>query len=162
MESKGGKRFTINYDTKLTTVEKVQLNNQALVMIETTDPGFRMGDAYHTIEELYDHRRALTIGLWHALDFMYRNLPLGVGMIHPKVFKSKNHHPESDPMFPGYFVVFCTIAELNGRWTCYHYSLKHWDEFRVREAPHSPLYPLDFEPADEFFSNVLNFDKKVL
>lgn len=160
MENKDGKRFTITYDTKLTTVEKVQLNDQALVMIETTDPGFRMGDAYHTIEDLYDHRLALTKGLWHALDHIYKTGALDRRMMHPKVFKSRRHHPESDPMFPGYFIVFMTIAECNGAWTCYHYKEKHWDEFRVREAPHSPFYPLDYESPLELIGRVLNFDER--
>lgn len=122
--------------------------------------GESVSDGYHTMHELYQHRMALNIALWHALDRLYTVTGLDDKTpIHPRVFKSKNHHPTGEPMFEGYFIVFCTIAELNGAWCSYHYQLKHWDEFRVPETAHSPLFPMNHEDAIEFFGRLMNFDR---
>ena len=109
-----------------------------------TQPGEKMdvwakdvSDGYHTMHELYQHRMALNIALFHALDALYRHAGFRVHV--PKVYKSKNHHPTSDPMFPGYFIVFWVAG--GGAWTSYHYDLKHWDKFMIREAEHAPPFP---------------------
>lgn len=126
----------------------------------TFEGDIEVSDGYHTMHELYQHRMALNIALFHAIDHIYRHSPLGSSWMHPKVFKSKKHHPEGEPMFEGYFIVFVTVAELNGAWTSYHYKLKHWDEFKIREAPYSPLYPLNHEDAREMFGKLIKFDDR--
>lgn len=79
-----------------------------------------VGDKYHTIHELYQHRMALTVALtkiientsdWHELE----------------AFKSRHHHPESGPMFEGYFIVW--IQKGGKMLISYHYDLKHWQDF---------------------------------
>ena len=109
-----------------------------------------MGDQYHTIKELYQHRMALNLALFHALDELYGRA--GISIFVPKVYKSKNHHPDSSPMFEGYFIVFCIGKD--GEWTSYHYDLKHWDEFKIREAEYPPPYPVGHEDSIEFFSKL--------
>lgn len=109
-----------------------------------------VSDGYHTMHELYKHRMALNIALFHTLRALYEHN----GMHHfvPKVYKAKNHHPESDPMFEGYFIVFC--VGMDGGWTSYHYKLEHWDEFKIREARFSPKYPNNHVDAITFFKNL--------
>lgn len=85
------------------------------------------GDQYHTMHELYQHRMALTIALFHAwhASRLYTNY---------KVSKSKMHHDGT--MFEGgYFVV---VAETSKGQISYHYKLKHWDEFKIPEVERAP------------------------
>jgi hypothetical protein len=87
-------------------------------------PG-QLTDGYHTMEELYDHRRALTAALAaERADISWR---------------SKAHHPDGDPMFEGgYFIV--GIDTPAGTIT-YHYKLSHWDDFAaVPELEHAPKW----------------------
>lgn len=93
-------------------------------VLETIDAD-TVSDGYHTFGELYDHRRALTVALtnsWPELSW-----------------KSKEHHPEDNPMFEGgYFIVGMTLP--NGQ-ISYHYKLHHWDDFsNVMEVPHAPKW----------------------
>lgn len=83
-----------------------------------------VSDGYHTFGELYDHRRALTAALTKALpDWSW---------------KSRNHHPEGDPMFEGgYFIVGIDFPV--GTIT-YHYKLSHWDDFSCKEIDHAPKW----------------------
>lgn len=112
--------------------------------------GLQVSDGYHTMDELYDHRRALNIALFNTLNELYGRS--GMYMFVPKVFKAKNHHPDCDSMFEGYFVVFAVGRD--GQWTSYHYELKYWDHFKIRETEHSLNYPINHEDAIEFFSNL--------
>lgn len=86
--------------------------------------GKEISDGYHTFGELYDHRRALTAALTKALlDYSWR---------------SKQHHPEGDPMFEGYFIVG---IDLGPHQITYHYKLKYWDDFDgVMELAHAPRW----------------------
>jgi hypothetical protein len=80
-------------------------------------------DGYHTFGELYDHRRALTAALMKVM---------------PASWRSKNHHPEDDMMFDGYFIVGMNLP--TGKIT-YHYKLKHWRDFsHVDELRHAPKW----------------------
>jgi len=93
---------------------------------------FGMGDEYHTMHELYQHRMALTVALtklidntsdWHSLE----------------AYRSKNHHPDGNPMFEGYFIVW--ISKDNKMIISYHYDLKHWDDFKhLMELEYSPKW----------------------
>lgn len=81
----------------------------------------RISDGYHTFDELYDHRRALTVALCFALPHL--------------AWRSKEHHPDDSPMFEGgYFIVGIDLP--TGTIT-YHYKLSHWDDFaHVPELEH--------------------------
>lgn len=83
-------------------------------------------DGYHTMYELYDHRRALTAML------------AGLGSFENLSWRSKRHHPDDDPMFEGYFIVG---IELPTGTVTYHYQLKHWGDFAVvPEIEHAPKW----------------------
>jgi hypothetical protein len=85
----------------------------------------QLTDGFHTMEELYDHRRALTAALMaERADISWR---------------SREHHPDDYPMFEGgYFIV--GIDTPAGTVT-YHYKLAHWDDFgEVPELPHAPKW----------------------
>lgn len=85
------------------------------------DPA-HLTDGFHTMEELYDHRRALTAALAaERADISWR---------------SRAHHPDDGPMFEGgYFIV--GIDTPYGTVT-YHYKLSHWDDFaEVPELEHA-------------------------
>lgn len=80
-----------------------------------------ISDGYHTFGELYAHRRALTAAL---------------AALTPGSWRSKAHHPDSDPIFAGYFIV--GIPTPGGPIT-YHYELQHWDDFAaLPEVKHAP------------------------
>jgi hypothetical protein len=83
-------------------------------------------DGYHTFGELYDHRRALTAVLAAS------------AATGGDSWRSKKHHPDADPMFPGYFIVG---IELPTGTITYHYKLTHWDDFAaVPELEHAPKW----------------------
>jgi hypothetical protein len=92
-----------------------------LVLIECADSR-KLSDGYHTMAELYRHRRALTAALCKALSL--------------DSWRSKRHHVGGDEMFPGYFIVGINLP--TGPVT-YHYKLEHWDDFAgVIELEHAP------------------------
>lgn len=97
--------------------------------IEVTSGQIELSDGYHTMDELYDHRRALTavVAAWAAR------------MPEPASWRSKAHHPDDSPMFEGgYFIVG---IELDTGTITYHYKLSHWDDFSaVPELEHAPKW----------------------
>jgi hypothetical protein len=94
-------------------------------------------DGYHTFGELYAHRRALTAAL--------------VAERPDLAWRSRRHHPDSDPMFEGSFIV--GIDTPAGPVT-YHYGLEHWDDFSaVPEVEHAPLW--DGAPASASVDRLL-------
>ena len=99
-----------------------QLNEALLPLLEITGA---TSDGYHTFDELYEHRMALTAALTAALP---RNLS----------WRSKAHHPDGEPMFEGFFIVGIDLP--TGTIT-YHYKLEHWKLFsHVRIIPHAPAW----------------------
>lgn len=89
----------------------------------------QLTDGFHTMEELYEHRRALTAAL--AMTYV-EQFPNGA-------WRSKAHHPDDGPMFEGgYFIVGINLP--TGTIT-YHYKLAHWDDFAlVPEVGHAPKW----------------------
>jgi hypothetical protein len=90
-----------------------------------------ISDGFHTFDELYDHRRALTAALAKVLPS----------------WRSKAHHPEDSPMFEGgYFIVGIDLPGVGT--VTYHYKLTHWDDFTgVDELEHAPRWD-KAAPAD--------------
>lgn len=86
-------------------------------------------DGFHTMEELYDHRRALTAAL----------AAVSAAALPNSAWRSKAHHPYDGPMFEGgYFIVGIVLP--TGTIT-YHYKLAHWDDFSaVPELEHAPKW----------------------
>lgn len=93
-----------------------------------------LSDTYHSFDDLYKHRMYLNAAL-------FRTLPL--------TWKSKFHHPSSDKMFDGMFIV--GVITPDGMAT-YHYDLPYWDLFKVPELPHSPEY--DGHTPDEAINRI--------
>jgi len=89
----------------------------------------QIGDGYHTMHELYQHRMALNIALFNILanDEEYN--------CDNKVMKSKLHHDGT--MFEGYFIVMAVTPYGQ---ISYHYNLKHWDKFQIPEVERTPEY----------------------
>lgn len=90
-----------------------------------------ISDGYHTFGELYAHRRALTAALIKALLAGYP------GEI--RSWKSREHHPDDDPMFEGgYFILG---VDLPTGTITYHYKLSRWDDFpEAEELEHAPKW----------------------
>jgi hypothetical protein len=106
-------------------------------------------DGYHTFAELYDHRRALTAAL--------ATMVVGYAPFDHSAWRSKQHHPDGDPMFPGYFIVGINLP--TGMIT-YHYKLKHWDDFAaVPELEHAP--PWDGATPDDSVTRMLELARTV-
>lgn len=101
-------------------------------------------DGYHTMTELYDHRRALTAVLG-ALAAESRDS-----------WRSKAHNPADDPMFDGYFIVGIDLP--TGTIT-YHYELKYWDDFAATpELEHAPKW--DMAPPDATVTRLLELARQ--
>jgi len=102
----------------------VEIRNGRTTRIEVVARHVEISDGYHTMNELYDHRRALTAALAQALPS----------------WRSKAHHPDDWPMFEGgYFIVGIDLPEVGT--ITYHYKLSHWDDFTgVIELPHAPKW----------------------
>lgn len=84
----------------------------------------QLTDGFHTMQELYDHRLALTAALaTERADISWR---------------SKAHHPDDDPIYDGYFIIGMNTP--HGTIT-YHYQLDRWDVFAdVPELEHAPKW----------------------
>lgn len=82
----------------------------------------RISDGYHTFEELYYHRMILFSILCN------QNKEVS--------WKSKLHHDNT--MF-GDDSFICGIETPQGQYT-YHYKLKYWDMFKVKELENAPEY----------------------
>lgn len=81
-----------------------------------------ISDGYHTFNELYDHRAALTAAL-------FKSLPSDT------VYKSKKHHDGT--MYDGMFIVGANLPGIGE--ISYHYDLDPWwDVFNIREVENSP------------------------
>lgn len=89
----------------------------------TGSDDIEISDGYHTFHELYQHRRALNVALFHAYA--------------EHCIKSRKHFDGT--MFEGgYFIVMMThpiVGQIS-----YHYQLKHWDEFRIPEVELAPKH----------------------
>lgn len=84
-----------------------------------------VSDGDHTFSELYEHRMLLTAIVLRALP--------------NHSWRSMQHHPESEPMYPGYFIVGLDVPHL-GQIT-YHYPVAEWNTFDgVRSIPHAPKW----------------------
>jgi hypothetical protein len=89
-----------------------------------------VSDGYHTMHELYKHRMALNIALFHLWNRISRN-----GGPSPIVLKSKLH--SDGTMFPDYFIV---MAITKFGQISYHYRMKHWNKFEIPEVERAPAY----------------------
>lgn len=100
-------------------------------------------DGYHTMDELYDHRMALSAALFALIkDCPYDNIV---------VYKSKLHHDGT--MFEGGYFVVGFVAENLGQ-ISYHYKLEHWDKFRVDEYERAP-YVYDGHTSKDVIERLL-------
>jgi hypothetical protein len=101
-----------------------------------------VSDGYHTFDELYMHRLALTVVLFTANR--------------RHAWKSKQHHPDGDPMFGGFFIVGMDLPD--GTVITYHYKLEYWDLFeRVPEITHAPAW--DGHSPNDVIDRLLKYAK---
>lgn len=102
----------------------------------------QLTDGFHTMEELYEHRRALTAVL------------ATIGSLTGESWRSKQHHPDDAPMFEGgYFIVG---MELPAGQVSYHYKLSHWDDFgAVPVLEHAPKW--DGHSPDDTVERLFDF-----
>jgi hypothetical protein len=107
-----------------------------------------ISDGYHTMQELYQHRMALTAALTHVLN------ELAAGDFSVVVGKSRQHYDGT--MFDGYFVVFIDARDEwpDVSYITYHYDLKHWDKFKIPEFDRAPEY--DGHTSDDVIERLLN------
>ncbi len=88
----------------------------------------KISDGYHTFDELYYHRMILFSIICNQNSAFS--------------WKSKLHCDGS--MYPGYFIAGITTPE--GEYT-YHYEMKYWDRFNVREIESAPEWD-GHQPGD--------------
>lgn len=102
------------------------LQNHGILFREPIENKGGASDGYHTFDELYEHRRALTAVL------------ATIATIQDDAWRTKAHHPDDNPIYDGYFIVG---IELPDGPVSYHYPLAHWDEFSaVPEVDHAPRW----------------------
>lgn len=116
------------------------------IRIDVKSSDIEVSDGYHTFDDLYRHRSALTAVLASAAA--------GSG----DSWKSKAHHPDDSPMFEGgYFIVGINLP--TGTIT-YHYELKYWDDFAaVPEVEHAPKW--DGATPDDTVTRLLELTRKM-
>lgn len=89
-----------------------------------TEINGQTSDGYHTFDELYIHRRALTAALFKLAAI--------------KAWRSRAHHPDDDQIFDGYFIVGLDLPQGT---VTYHYADQYWDDFRaIKELDHAPKW----------------------
>ncbi len=103
-----------------------EMQNEGILFREVVTDKGSASDGFHTFDELYAHRAALTAVL------------ATIGAINEDSWRSKLHHPDDGPMFDGYFIVG---IELPGGPISYHYPLSDWDLFgAVPVLEHAPKW----------------------
>ncbi len=102
-----------------------------------------VSDGYHTFDDLYEHRRALILALMR---------------LNPRVsWRSKEHHPDDDPMFNKFFIVGMDLP--TGQIT-YHYKIAYWDEFKgIETLPHAPKW--DGHTPEDVVKRVTEWAKRI-
>lgn len=88
-------------------------------------------DQYHTFDDLYNHRQAMSKVIFETYSkYAWKSL----------------RHFEGD-MFEGSFITGVTIPGVGDY--SYHYPIKDWDNFNVKELDFAPKYdghtPEDFD-----------------
>lgn len=83
----------------------------------------KISDGSHTFGELYDHRAKLFSIICNQ-NFIWEN-----------AWKSRLH--DDGTMFDGYFIV--GIETPKGQAT-YHYEMKYWDLFHIKELDNAPIW----------------------
>lgn len=105
---------------KLTApIMKGFINSVLEEMKEAGENTGSISDGYHTFDELYHHRMIL------FSIILNQNQEIS--------WKSKYH--SDGTMYIGYFI--CGIKTPKGFYT-YHYDLKYWDNFKVKEIDYAP------------------------
>jgi hypothetical protein len=102
-----------------------------------------ISDGYHTFGELYAHREALTAALIATGKF--------------PAWRSRAHHPDDSPCFPGYFIVG---VELPTGTITYHYPDAQWDDFHwgTDDLDHAPKW--DGATADDTVTRCLTYARE--
>lgn len=91
-----------------------------------------VSDGYHTMDELYDHRLALSVALLNVLS---DSNPTTNNRDYIECRKSLFHHDGT--MFEGYFIVFAKTQE---GMISYHYKIMYWNLFNIPVLEKAPEY----------------------
>lgn len=100
-----------------------------------------ISDGQHTFGELYEHRAKLFSVICNQEN------------ISEKAWKSKLH--SNGDMFPNYFIVGIETPE--GQAT-YHYEMKYWDLFKVKELEKAPKW--DGHTSEQAINRILSLNPK--
>ena len=119
-----------NYEAEIN--EKIQEYESAQAL-DTNN----ISDGCHTFGELYDHRAKLFSIICNQ-DFIWED-----------AWKSRLHHDGS--MFEGYFIVGINTPKEQAT---YHYEMKYWDLFHVKELDNAPEW--DGHTANEAIERLLS------
>ncbi len=92
-----------------------------------------IGDKYHMLSELYEHRHALFCALCKIYDNYITPFNTRV-----HCWKSKLH--SDGTMFEGHFIAGMTITQFRGRvkYITYHLPLSWWDKFNLIVMERAP------------------------
>lgn len=94
-----------------------------------------VSDGHHTMDELYEHRNLLFVGLLFGLQWCNRFN--GEAVI--KIWKSKQHDDGS--MYAGWFIAGAYIPGSNTEThISYHLPLELWDVLKCDEREKAPIF----------------------
>lgn len=107
------------------------LNEQIQKCKQMGDQAGKISDGFHTFDELYEMRLALTVALLRRIDRgdekMYMSIPIGQreNPRNIRVWRSKQH--SDGTMFDDYFIV--GVFNSPGHTVTFHYPLSEWSLF---------------------------------
>jgi len=107
-----------------------------------------VGDDYHTLDELYDHRNTLFIALCKIYDNYITPLNTRV-----KCWKSYYH--SDGTTYDKHFILGMTITEFEGppKQITYHLPNKYWDKINVLSLGKAPDY--DGHTSDDVLKRLI-------
>ena len=101
-----------------------------------------ISDGYHTFNELYEVRMALTAAFFNNMPAKYKSMP----------HKSKRHC-DGELCFGGDW--FIVSAMLPDGQISFHYPMKYWDYFKINETEKA-LFIFDGHTTKDVISRLLS------
>lgn len=123
-----------SYDELNPVKHNVALENRTEITYVFVGDDLEVTDGFHTMDELYRHRAALTIALFNTWNqsILWGSSEKDVEI---KVMKSRLHNDGT--MYEGHFIVMAITPYGQ---ISYHFEMRYWEYFHIPEVERVPRW----------------------